>query len=428
MSNLDSISNKFRASYFLFALLLCGLFIGIFSYVEIKMEQALVQSRLLQQLQLSQEQYGEQAIYTAEPNIKIYQFSAAPSNLQRLATDTVQELPVTIDNQETELYFFAYQQESNGQKYLLTYLEDTAMQLEHYPVLAIFESYEDISSNALIVAIILSLLIVLLFSYLSSKTIITPLLKLKKAVETDSRNLSELTNLPSEVGILARAIEEKNLQLEEYLKRERLFTGDVSHELRTPLTIIMGAADVLASQLEDNKKLTEFTTRISSTAQESAEIITALLLLSRAPEQLDAPETSINDIAELETKRLGHLIKNKPVHCRIITDNQYIAYVRPELLKMALGNLIKNAFQYTDEGEVVVTIDVTKITISDTGLGIPDDKLLLLYQRFERGNKTEVEGCGLGLSIVQRIMAHLDWQLTYEANETGGSTFTIFYK
>ena len=154
------------------------------------------------------------------------------------------------------------------------------MAMENYPVLAIFENLEDIFADALKIAVLLSLLIAALFSYLSSKQIIKPLLDLKKAVETDNQNLTELTHLPSEVGVLAQAIDEKNNNLEQYLKREQLFTGDVSHELRTPLTIIMGASEVLASQLAHDSYLSEFTNRINTTAKETTEIISALLLLS----------------------------------------------------------------------------------------------------------------------------------------------------
>ena len=333
-------------------------------------------------------------------------------------------------NTEANLHFFAYQQ--NEQKYVLTYLEGSEMVMEHYPVLAIFEELEGIFADALKMAVILSLLIAALFSHLSSKQIIKPLLDLKKAVETDHQNLTELTHLPSEVGVLARAIDEKNHKLEQYLKREQLFTGDVSHELRTPLTIIMGASEVLASQLEDNSYLSEFANRISTTAKETSEIISALLLLSRAPEQLDTPQTSINTIAMSEVSRLQYLLRHKTVSCKVVADKEYVTYVRPELLKMALGNLIKNAFQYTDDGEVIVTIDAEKITVTDTGLGIPEIMMPLLYERFERLNdintSDQVEGSGLGLSIVQRIMTHMDWELIHQANATGGSTFSIYYK
>ena len=434
MFTIDSITNKFRISYFLFALLLCTTFVSIFMYAEMRIEQDLVKARLLQQLELSQEKYGEQTVYTANPGIKIYHYDIAPANLQALATDTVQEMPVTINNQagklETNLHFFAYQQ--NNQAYILTYLEDSEMVMENYPVLAIFEHLEDIFADALRVAVILSLLIAAIFSHLSSKQITKPLLYLKQAVETAHQNLTELTHLPSEVGVLARAIDEKNKHLEQYLKREQLFTGDVSHELRTPLTIIMGASEVLASQLEDDSRLSEFANRISTTAKETSEIISALLLLSRAPEQLDTPQTSINTIALNEVTRLKYLLRHKPVTCKVVADKDYLANVRPELLKMTLGNLIKNAFQYTDDGEVIITIDAEKITVTDTGLGIPEIMMPLLYERFERLNEVnkgdQVEGSGLGLSIVQRIMTHMDWRLTHQANKTGGSTFSIYYK
>ncbi|KAA0939546.1 MULTISPECIES: sensor histidine kinase [unclassified Psychrobacter] len=433
MFTIESIANKFRISYLLFALLLCTTFVSIFMYAEMRIEQDLVKGRLLQQLQLSQEKEGEQAAYTANPGIKIYRYDSAPENLKAIANGTVQEMQVTVNNQrgntETNLHFFAHQQ--NEQKYILTYLEGSEMVMENYPVLAIFEELEDIFADALKIAVVLSLLIAALFSYLSSKQIIKPLLDLKQAVETDHQNLTDLTHLPSEVGVLARAIDEKNHKLEQYLKREQLFTGDVSHELRTPLTIIMGASEVLASQLEEHSRLSEFANRISTTAKETSEIISALLLLSRAPEQLDTPQTSINTIALNEVTRLTYLLRHKPVTCKVVAEQDYIANVRPELLKMALGNLIKNAFQYTDDGEVIVTIDAEKITVTDTGLGIPEIMMPLLYERFERLNdintSDQVEGSGLGLSIVQRIMTHMDWELMHQDNATGGSTFSIYY-
>ena len=446
--NLASIVNKFRLSYFVFAILLCTTFVSIFMYAETLMEQELVKARLLQQLELSQEKEGEQSIYIADPGIKIYRYDSAPKRLKSQATKTVQEMSVTVNTKagitNTNLHFFIYEQ--NAQEYILTYLEDSELVMANYPVLAIFEQLEDIFANALRVAVILSLLIAIIFSQWSSRQITKPLLDLKKAVESDHQNLTELTHLPSEVGVLARAIDKKNKNLEQYLKREQLFTGDVSHELRTPLTIIMGASEVLASQLAHDSQLSEFTNRITTTAKETSEIVSALLLLSRAPEQLDAPQTSINAITTSEMARLNYLIKHKPVSCTLVAAQEYVANVRPELLKMALGNLIKNAFQYTDEGEVIITIDSDKIVVTDTGLGISESMMPLLYERFERlehsntDNQTnddvdtdrktinKVEGSGLGLSIVQRITMHMGWQLTHHANETGGSTFTLYYQ
>lgn len=441
MFNTDKIANKFRLSYLLFTLVLCVTFITIFKVAEGKIEKLLVQSYLLQQLQLTAEVTDARSLSAPiEPGlgVRIYPLDSAPKELRDQASLEVQEKSVVSDTgQRAELYFFNYHYQ--GQDYLLSYL-DTGATLQHlparygdsdqYPVLALFENLEAIFLRALTGIILLSILLALIFSYFSSKAIIKPLLDLKDAVEADQHNFDELTHLPSEVGVLARAIDDKNKKLEQYLKREQLFTGDVSHELRTPLTIIMGASEVLEAQLADNPRALEFTQRINNTAKETSEIISALLLLSRAPEKLDATETCINRIAESEVARLTYLLQYKPVTCRIEAEQDYYAFVRPELLKMALGNLIKNAFQYTDSGEVVIAIDANKISVSDTGLGIPDNMMPLLYERFERIEPKEIkiEGSGLGLSIVQRIVSHMGWQLTHSSNEAGGSTFTIHYE
>ena len=99
MLNIDSIANKFRLSYFIFALLLCAAFVSIFLYAESRIEQDLVKARLLQQLELSQEKYGDQPIYVAEPGIKIYRYDKAPISLQAIANDTVQETSVTVNKE-----------------------------------------------------------------------------------------------------------------------------------------------------------------------------------------------------------------------------------------------------------------------------------------------------------------------------------------
>ena len=437
--NMNSIANRFRLAYLLFTLLLCGTFIAIFDIAEGKVEQVLVESYLLQQLQVAAQE-GQLAsdlkqAYDLPPDVAIYPLASAPENLKAKVAEVIQEQEVITDEgKEAELYFFKYHYQ--GQDFVLSYLDrgiTTLSDSNQYPVLVIFEQLEDIFYKALIGVLLLSVLVALLFSYFSSKAIVKPILDLKKAVEADTlqpaNQLGELTNLPTEVGVLARAIDDKNHKLSQYLKREQLFTGDVSHELRTPLTVIMGASEVLATRLEHDSKAIEFTNRISTTAKDTSDIISALLLLSREPEKLDKPLTSINTIVHNEVARLGYLVNHKPVSCVIEADREHNAHVRPELLKMALGNLIKNAFQYTDQGQVVIHIDAQKITVSDTGLGIPDSMMPLLYERFERiePKHMKVEGSGLGLSIIQRIMTHLGWTLTHSNNHSGGSTFTIFY-
>lgn len=117
MFNIDSIANKFRLSYLVFAILLCAAFVSIFLYAETRIEQELVKGRLLQQLQLSQEKEGKQAVYTANPGIKIYRYDSAPENLKALANGTVQEMRVTVNNQagetKTNLHFLLINKRSS---------------------------------------------------------------------------------------------------------------------------------------------------------------------------------------------------------------------------------------------------------------------------------------------------------------------------
>lgn len=426
----NAIAQKIRLSYFAFTAIVCLSFVGIFFYAGMHMEQALVKGRLLEELSSSIQTKGIQPHYSAEPSIDIYQFADAPSLLQARATDTVQELQVTDfmhagHPYDGELHFFSH---TEGQtRYILTYLLSDDIQLTNYPVLVIYENFEALFLKALLCAVALSFLIAIAFAYVSTHQITKPLSRLKHAVETDNENLGGLLHLPSEVGVLARVIDTKNRKLAGYLQREQLFTGDVSHELRTPLTIIMGAAEVLEAQLPADSRQREFTHRIHSTATETSEIISALLLLSRAPEKLDAPTTPLRPIIEHEISRLNYLIKYKDVHCALDCEAHYSAHARPELLKMAIGNLIKNAFQYTDTGTVSIHIDAQSITISDTGSGIDDALLPQLFERFERGDMNGIDGSGLGLSIVQRIIQHLGWEITYQPNDRGGSTFIIAY-
>ena len=181
MISMNSIAQKFRLSYFIFTAILCLAFVGIFFYAGIHMEQVLVKSRLLQQLALSMDKEGIQAHYSAKPNIDIYHFEVAPPRLQRIATEKVQEMYVNdAAGQKGELHFFTHTQD--GQQYVLTYLlDDRQLDDEDYPVLAIFEHFEYIFLNTLLVAVLLSFIIAAIFSYVSAHQITKPLSSLKHA-------------------------------------------------------------------------------------------------------------------------------------------------------------------------------------------------------------------------------------------------------
>ncbi|HWH48774.1 MAG TPA: HAMP domain-containing sensor histidine kinase [Burkholderiales bacterium] len=231
-----------------------------------------------------------------------------------------------------------------------------------------------------------------------------------------------------ELGVLSRAFAARTAELNRFLARERFFTGDVSHELRTPLTIIIGAAEILVAQTRDQSELQGPASRILRAAMDAADCVTVLLLLARAPETIDAPETRLSSVLSAEIDRCQPLLRGKAVTLQLVVDFDFSVFARRELLAAAAGNLIRNACQYTEEGSVVVRLGRQAVTIEDTGPGIPAP----IRARLSEGSTYSVPnglassaGSGLGLALVKRICEHLGAILTVRERAAGGSLFSI---
>nr|WP_323127738.1 HAMP domain-containing sensor histidine kinase [Klebsiella pneumoniae] len=220
-----------------------------------------------------------------------------------------------------------------------------------------------------------------------------------------------------EIGILSRAFDKHSEDLERFLQRERCFAGDASHELRTPLAIISGAAEIIAHQLPCDSHLITSAERILRTTQEMQQQLSCLLLLSRDPHKLPRSKVPLRPIIEECAARCRPWLEQKPI--RLMIDVPYSPHVmsNAELVRSVIWNLLRNACQYTNEGEVSLVINGTNIVISDTGPGLPTDIDENNFKRFQHSAKNNGEG--LGLSIVQRIVEHLNWIMTVESSENG---------
>jgi signal transduction histidine kinase len=231
-----------------------------------------------------------------------------------------------------------------------------------------------------------------------------------------------------EMGVLARAFAARTAELNRSLARERFFTGDVSHELRTPLTIIIGAAEILVAQTRDQSELQGPAGRILRAAMDAADCVTVLLLLARAPETIDAPETRLSSVLRAEMDRCQSLLRGKSVALQLVVDSDFCVFARRELLASAAGNLIRNACQYTEEGSVVVRLGRQVLTVEDTGPGIPAPIRARLSEGSLYAAPTGLAGSagsGLGLALVRRICEHLGAILRVSERATGGSIFSI---
>lgn len=291
------------------------------------------------------------------------------------------------------------------------------------------EHTERVIQLALAVGFAVSVLLAAVLGVLCAKRIIAPVAALADAVR---RNAGP-TELPSlfaqdEIGVLARAFAKRTDELQQFLQREQLFTGDVSHELRTPLTIMLGAAEVLASQLSGRPAQLASAERIRRVAAETAQRISALLLLARAPESQDAPCTLLNTIIESEMERCRPLLHGKPVECKLDWTEQVSTHVHPELAGIVIGNLLRNASRHTEQGYIHVQLTAGRLVIEDTGSGIPEKVRERLFDRFVHGDDRPThEGTGLGLSIVKRVVDHVSWDIRLEVPAAGGARFVLTF-
>ena len=266
------------------------------------------------------------------------------------------------------------------------------------------------------------LLAALLGRFLGTR-VVTPIRALAQAVGDDTTPAA-LTGRKDELGVLARALEAHTTELRAVLDRERFFTGDVSHELRSPLTVIMGAAEILMQE-GGAPAVQAPAERIYRAACEAAECITVLLMLARAPQLADQPPVMVNDIAQEEVDKYRPLIAGKPVAMRCEGGPALAVCAPRELLAAAIGNLVRNACQYTEQGDVRVMLLSGQVVVEDTGPGLPPAVVATLGPG--GGASPGSSGTGLGLALARRICDFLGAAFAYEPRTGGGSRFTITF-
>ncbi|HEY4080874.1 MAG TPA: HAMP domain-containing sensor histidine kinase [Burkholderiaceae bacterium] len=299
---------------------------------------------------------------------------------------------------------------------------------EAYAAVDLVSDFERIEERVLLglaLCVVAATALALLLARMTAGRVLAPVTALAEAVRDDQLSGdSALLARRDEIGELARAFAARTEVLQQVLTRERLFTGDVSHELRTPLTVMLGAAEVLAVQLEPGSKQQAAVERIRRTAHNTAERVNALLLLSREPERLLAPLLALPPLIEREAERCKALLEGKPVHLQCRFEAAPRVYAQPELAEMAIGNLMRNACQYTTSGDVTVYLSAHQLEIEDSGPGLPADVQQHLFERLPHSS-TPGGGAGLGLALAKRICEHLGWRISYAPRPEGGSRFLL---
>ena len=279
-----------------------------------------------------------------------------------------------------------------------------------------------------IVAVALSAFLILssMLGQYVARRFVNPIATLAAAVMArDPGTELPLLENTDEMGVLARAFQARTTELQRFLDRERFYTGDVSHELRTPLTIIIGAAEILMERTAGKPELNAPSERILRAAIEASDFVTVLLLLARAPQLIDAPDTRLRPVIEGEIESARFLLGEKPVSIDLAVESDPVMRVRPELLATAIGNLIRNACQYTDRGSVMIRASARAVSVEDTGPGVPPNVRSKLSNDPQAAPAAGSAGSGIGLALVKRICEHLGATLSVKERSGGGAVFAI---
>ncbi len=231
-----------------------------------------------------------------------------------------------------------------------------------------------------------------------------------------------------EVRELADALGRYSDRLADFVARERQFTRDASHELRTPLTVVKLSSELLLADEPLTDAGRRAAERIHRAAGDMDELTDAFLLLAREHEVgLPASSVCINDVVSEELARAQQAAEGRPVASGL-TENARLHVDAPErVLAILVGNLLRNAFSYTDQGEVNVSIDPNKVVIHDTGVGIAPERLAELYRPFMRGESAQRGGHGVGLSIVRRLSDRFGWPVHIESQPGVGTRVEITF-
>lgn len=215
------------------------------------------------------------------------------------------------------------------------------------------------------------------------------------------------------------------------------FVADVSHELKTPITSIMGYADTLLEGEYDKQTQDKFLNVIASEARRMAKLVTDLLALSRFDNNQTPVAKEEFDLGELvkgcqEKVQLEIDKKHHQVEC-FVTANVPLVYADKDGIERVILNILTNSIKYTkDGGNIKIYVGFVYndayIKVIDNGLGIPEEDLNRIFERFYRVDKArtrEMGGTGLGLSIAKEILDRNDGSIDIKSEHGKGTEVVI---
>ena len=290
----------------------------------------------------------------------------------------------------------------------------------------------------LLIAVIVVLSVFL--GYILATVLVKPLARVTKSIEdlTDGYQNDEIS-VPdyTETELITDAFNKMLARMKVLDESRSEFVSNVSHELKTPVTSMKVLADSLVGQQGVPEELyQEFLQDITAEIDRENRIITDLLSLVKMDKKtadLSIQHMDINQLLEDILKRLRPIADKRSIDLILDSFRPVEADVDEIKFTSAISNLVENAIKYNvDDGWVRVSIDADHkyfyVTVADSGMGIPEDSLERIFERFYRVDKShsrEIGGTGLGLAITRSTIAMHHGVIKVFSREGEGTTFSV---
>ena len=293
--------------------------------------------------------------------------------------------------------------------------------------------------KAFVLEVVMTILI-LVMSLAISHLLIVPFKKVTGAIsEVKEGFTDEAISVPDyeETEHIVDAFNKVLRRMRTLDKSRQEFVSNVSHELKTPLTSMKVLADSLIMQENvPNELYHEFMTDIAAEIDRENDIINDLLTLVKLDKtdgEVNISGVDINALLELLMKRLRPIARQQNIEVVLESNRSVQAEVDEVKMTLALSNLVENAIKYNREnGWVRVVLDADHqfftVVIEDSGMGIPEDSIEHIYERFYRVDKShsrEIGGTGLGLAITRNIIWMHRGTIQVSSIEMEGTTFLV---
>lgn len=280
-------------------------------------------------------------------------------------------------------------------------------------------------------------LLIAILVHQSLKRLMRPLNELQRAVEKMTEgDYSTRVKVASkdEIGMLSEAFNHMAEAIQQEDEKQKAFLATVSHELRTPISYIKGYSEAIQNQLLEGKEREEALELILREAIRMERMTNELLqLVRKEQEEIEMLPIVLSETIRESVKLLEGQAKEKNIRMMQKLDENIIVQGDEEKLKQIFINVIENAIRYSNDNSQVTILCYESdhraiVEIQDEGIGIPEEDLPRVTERFYRVNKARSRadgGAGLGLSIVKQLVKQHDGTLSIKSALGEGTLVTI---